>query len=196
VAFNSYLFEALPENGKEIEDIAVKRTLFGNVKRVPIKRAFVRSSAEAAKKRMGLRIGIPRVLNVYSTAPLWKTYLETLGVPSTQVVWSDFTSEEMWVEGGKYGSIDPCYPSKVAQAHIHNLLFHKHKEEKPLNYIFFPILTHVPPGLNKVMDTASCPIVAGAPEVLKAAFTKETDFFAVRAIKYLDPACTFTEPTD
>ena len=56
------------------------------------------------------------------------------------------TTEEMWVEGGKYGSIDPCYPSKVAQAHIHNLLFHHHSRtrSKPLKYIFFPILTHVP----------------------------------------------------
>ena len=41
-------------------------------------------------------------------------------------------------------SIDPCFPCKVAQAHIHNLLFHQHREKKPLKYIFFPILTHVP----------------------------------------------------
>src|SRR4029079_19446256 len=45
------------------------------------------------------------------------------------------------------------------------------------------------------MDTASCPIVAGAPEVMKAAFTKETDFFADRGITYVDPALTFTEPS-
>ncbi len=38
------------------------------------------------------------------------------------------------------------------------------------------------------MDTASCPIVAGAPEVMKAAFTKEIDFFAARGIEYVDPA--------
>ena len=36
----------------------------------------------------------------------------------------------MWTEGGKYGSIDPCYPSKVGQAHIHNLLFHHHTDER------------------------------------------------------------------
>jgi predicted nucleotide-binding protein (sugar kinase/HSP70/actin superfamily) len=122
--------------------------------------------------------------------------LETLGIQKQNVVFSDYTSEEMWLEGGKYGSIDPCYPSKVAQAHIHNLLFHHHEEEeggKKLKYIFFPCITHVPAGLNKVMDTASCPIVAGAPEVMKAAFTKETDFFAQRGIEYLDPAMTFTE---
>ena len=44
------------------------------------------------------------------------------------------------------------------------------------------------------MDKASCPIVAGAPEVMKAAFTKEVDFFAQRGIEYLDPALTFGEP--
>ena len=75
----------------------------------------------------------------------------------------------MWVEGGKYGSIDPCYPSKVAQAHIHNLLFHHHTDEsKPLKYIFFPCSPTSRLRLDNVMDTASCPIVAGAPEVMKA----------------------------
>ncbi|MCE9626278.1 MAG: acyl-CoA dehydratase activase-related protein, partial [Deltaproteobacteria bacterium] len=135
------------------------------------------------------------VLNVYSSAPIWKTYFECLGILPNNVVFSDFTSEEMWSEGGKYGSIDPCYPSKVSQAHIHNLLFHKHKPEKPLNYIFFPILTHIPSGLKNVVDNACCPIVAGAPEVMKAAFTKENNFFAERGITYLDPAMTMNEPT-
>jgi hypothetical protein len=47
-------------------------------------------------------------------------------------------------------------------------------------------------GLN-VMDNTSCPIVAGVPDVMKAAFTKEVDFFAQRGIEYLDPALTFAE---
>ena len=101
----------------------------------------------------------------------------------------------MWVAGGKYGSIDPCYPSKVAQAHIHHLLFEQHTEKKPLKYIFFPILTHVNNFVADTMDNASCPIVAGAPDVMKAAFTKEVDFFATRGIEYLDPALSFVEPT-
>jgi predicted nucleotide-binding protein (sugar kinase/HSP70/actin superfamily) len=44
------------------------------------------------------------------------------------------------------------------------------------------------------MDNASCPIVAGCPDVMKAAFTKEVDFFATRGIEYLDPALSFVEP--
>lgn len=194
-AFAVYDSDPIPVAGTIIDDIAVKKTLLGNIKRKAIKRPIVRSSGKAAEDRLKIRIGIPRVLNVYSTAPIWTTYLHNLGVPESNIVYSDFTSEEMWVEGGKYGSIDPCYPSKVAQAHIHNLLFHKHQTEKPLNYIFFPIITHVSSYLEGIMDTASCPIVAGAPEVMKAAFTKENNFFKERGITYLDPAVTMNEKT-
>jgi predicted nucleotide-binding protein (sugar kinase/HSP70/actin superfamily) len=66
--------------------------------------------------------------------------------------------------------------------------------ERPLDAIFFPILTHVPSFTAKSTDNASCPIVAGTPEVIKAAFTKEQDFFATRNIRYLDPAFSFSEP--
>jgi predicted CoA-substrate-specific enzyme activase len=193
--FRTYKKDEMPEHDSIFEDIKVKRTLFGNIKRVPYKRGFRRSSDSAWEKRQGIRIAIPRVLNIWSTAPIWRAYFESLGVPAKNVVWSDYTSEEMWVEGGKYGSIDPCYPSKVAQAHFHNILFHKHTEEEPIHYLFFPILTHVDSFLKHVVDTACCPIVSGAPEVMKAAFTKENDFFAERGITYLNPAMTLNEPT-
>src|SRR5205807_1522806 len=104
------------------------------------RRAHARRPHEPLHCRM--QIGIPRVLNIYSTAPIWRTYFETLGLKSEHIVFSDYTSEELWTEGGKYGSIDPCYPSKVCQAHIHNLLFHKPRNQ--FDYIFFPCITHVP----------------------------------------------------
>jgi activator of 2-hydroxyglutaryl-CoA dehydratase/predicted nucleotide-binding protein (sugar kinase/HSP70/actin superfamily) len=197
LAFRHFYDQAsMPEQGTPIEDVTVKQGFLG-LRRVKTTRPFERSSKEAWEKRRSLRIGIPRVLNVYSTAPFLRTYFETLGIQKPNVVFSDETTEEMWVEGGKYGSIDPCFPSKVSQAHFHNLLFHKHDpaKKRPLNYIFFPILTHVDSFIVKAMDNACCPIVAGAPEVMKAAFTKETDFFAQRGIEYLDPALSFEEPT-
>jgi predicted nucleotide-binding protein (sugar kinase/HSP70/actin superfamily) len=79
------------------------------------------------------------------------------------------------------------------QAHIHNLLF-KHHTNKALNLIFFPGLTHVPTFVEKTMDTACCPIVAGTPEVIKAAFTKEKDFFVERNIHYSHPTVSLSEP--
>ncbi|MCK6586099.1 MAG: CoA activase [Polyangiaceae bacterium] len=184
----------MPEDGAPVKDFAVKKGFLG-IRRVETTRPFRRSGKETRERLRRVRIGIPRVLNLYSTAPYFRTYFEALGVPKQNIVFSDATSEEMWVEGGKYGSIDPCFPSKVAQAHIHNLLFHHHSDEKKLSYIFFPILTHVPSFGEGVMDKTSCPIVAGVPDVMKAAFTKEIDFFATRGIEYLDPALTFSELT-
>jgi predicted CoA-substrate-specific enzyme activase len=191
-----HVYEAspMPAEGSPLKDVVIKKGIFG-AKRVEVTRPFQRSSAEAWAARKKIRIGIPRVLNLYSTGPWFRTYFEALGLPKNNVVFSDETTEEMWVEGGKYGSIDPCYPSKVSQAHIHHLLFTAHTDKKPLKYVFFPILTHVNNFVKDTMDNSSCPIVAGAPEVMKAAFTKEVDFFATRGIEYLDPALSFVEPT-
>ena len=194
LAFRSFFKpDPLPESSDVIGTIAVKKNLFGKVIRKPIRRPMMRSSAEAARRRQEISIGIPRVLNIYSTAPLWRTYFETLGLKSHNVVFSAYTSEEMWAEGGKYGSIDPCYPSKVAQAHIHNLIFKKHKKVK-IDYIFFPCITHVPTFVTDTVASTCCPIVAGAPKVMRASFTKEIDFFATNGIEYIDGATTLTEP--
>jgi predicted nucleotide-binding protein (sugar kinase/HSP70/actin superfamily) len=194
LAFKSfYEAPAMPSHGAPVQDVVVKRTLLGAVRHKPIERPFQRASSDVWAKRKDVRIGIPRVLNLYSTGPFWRTYFEVLGIDSRNVVFSDETGEEMWQAGCKYGSVDPCYPSKVCQAHIHNLLF-KHHEKKPLNYIFFPSITHIPTFIVNQMDTASCPVVSGTPKVIRAAFTKETDFFAERKISYLDTAVTLNEP--
>jgi len=185
-----YAPEPLPPEGTMIEGVAVRRALFGGVRRVAVRRPFARSSA----RRTEVRIGIPRALNVYSTAPLWRTYFEALGIEETSVVFSDPTSEEMWLEGARYGSIDPCFPAKVAQAHLHDLIFRKHAKKR-LDYVFFPCITHMPTFVAGTQDSTSCPIAAGTPKVMRAAFTKEVDFFAKQGIEYVDPAATLNEPT-
>lgn len=182
----------LPEPGELIEEKVVRRDFLGRSRKVVVKRPFERSSEADQAWRREVRIGIPRVLNLYSTAPVWRTYFETLGIAGANIVFSDPTSQEMWAEGGKYGSIDPCYPSKVSQAHIHELLHHKHRE-KALNYLFFPCITNLPTFVSGVMESTSCPIVAGAPKVIAASFTKDVDFFARAGVEYVDPAVTLTE---
>jgi activator of 2-hydroxyglutaryl-CoA dehydratase/predicted nucleotide-binding protein (sugar kinase/HSP70/actin superfamily) len=188
-----YKPEPLPEEGSALDDMEVRRSWLGRTRRRKIRRHFRRSGQAARQRREQLRIGIPRVLNLYSTAPLFRTYFETLGIPSQNICFSPVTSEEMYQEGAKYGSVDPCYPSKVVQAHLHYLLFKTH-QQNPLNYIFFPGITHMPTFVSPVMDSASCPIVAGTPNVMKAAFTKENDFFSKRDIEYVDNAVTLEEP--
>ena len=195
-AFKSvYRPQPLPEAGSPVEDVEVTQSIL-RIKTRTFQRGFIRSSEEAAQRRKSIRVGMPRVLNMYSTAPFFRAYFEALGLGRSNVLFSDETTEEMFTTGAKYGSIDPCFPSKVVQAHIHNLLFEKHEPERGrgLNYVFFPILTHVPSFTVDTMDTTSCPIVAGTPDVIKAAFTKEVDFFKERDIEYLDPALSFVEP--
>jgi predicted nucleotide-binding protein (sugar kinase/HSP70/actin superfamily) len=187
-----YTPDPIPADGTVVADVDVKRTLFGGVRRTPVRRPIRRSHADALVRRQKLRIGIPRVLNLYSSAPVWRTYFETLGLSDTNIVFSDATSEEMWAEGSRYGSIDPCYPSKVSQAHLHNLLFKKHAKQK-LDFIYFPCITHMPTFVAGTQDSTSCPIVAGAPKVMRAAFTKEVDFFARAGVEYVDDAVTLQE---
>lgn len=188
-----YKFDPMPEANSSVDDIQVKRTLLGGVKHKKIQRGFQRSSEESGVFRQQVRIAMPKALNIWSTAPFWRTYFEVLGLKSRNVVFSDDTGEDMWQAGGKYGSVDPCFPAKVVQAHIHNLLF-EHHVKKPLNYVFFPSITHIPTFVEGVMDTACCPIVAGTPNVIRAAFTKEQDFFGQRGITYLDTAVSLNEP--
>ncbi|CAN7510731.1 acyl-CoA dehydratase activase-related protein [Variovorax sp. LjRoot84] len=185
--------DALPDEGTPVADVRVRRSWYGGVERKSFTRGFQRSDDDCQAHRGRLRIGMPRVLNMYSTGPFWRTYFEALGVASRNIVFSDPTSPEMWEAGGRYGSIDPCFPSKVVQAHIHDLLFAKHVKA-PLDFIFFPCLTHLPSFVEGMPDSTACPIVAGAPKVMRAAFTKEGDHFARAGVEFVDPALTLTEP--
>ena len=157
---------------------------------------FARGDAKrqrARERRARLRIGMPRVLNMYSLAPLFTGYFESLGVPAANLVWSDYTSENLYRDGAKRGAIDPCFPSKLGIPHVHNLLQVKHAK-KPLDFIFFPMIDDLPSELSGCQGHRACPTVAATPEAVKAAFTKESDLFAEMGIEYLDSFLNPGEP--
>ncbi len=145
-----------------------------------------RSRISLMKRRAELRIGIPRVLNMYAYAPLFGSYLESLGVRAENIVYSDYTTAELYRAGSSRGSIDPCYPSKIAIAHVHNLLFKQH-QRKPIQVIFFPMFDVLASPLVNVRANNACPTSAITPETVEAAYTKETDLFAERGIRYVHP---------
>jgi predicted CoA-substrate-specific enzyme activase len=145
------------------------------------------------EKRETFRIGIPRVMGMFAYAPLFSCYFESLGILPGNIVYSDFTNEEMFRVGSKRGSIDPCYPSKLGLAHVHNLLFEKHKR-KPLNCIFFPMFDVLRSPLVNIRASNACPTTALTPEVVQAAFTKETDLFAQNGVDYIHPLLDLSKP--
>ncbi len=153
-------------------------------------RPACRGKVLATRKKF--RVGIPRVLNNYTLAPFLRAYLEAVGVGKANIVFSDQTSEELWIEGGKFGSIDPCFPAKVSLAHVHQLLNKKHRR-RALNAIWFPCITHIPSFTTQMRNSTTCPVVAGTPKVAQAAFTKESDWFADRSIHWLDQALNFCD---
>jgi len=154
--------------------------------------AAARRRIALMKQRGRLRIGIPRVLNMYAYAPLFSSYLESLGVPAENIVYSDFTSGEMYRAGSSRGSIDPCYPSKITIAHVHNLIFNKHAH-KPLQVIFFPMFDVLVSVLLNTKGHNACPTVSVTPETVEAAYTKETDLFAEHGIRYVHPLLNLSD---
>ena len=72
---------------------------------------------------------------------LWTTtgnprYFESLGVQPENIIYSDYTSQELYRAGASRGAIDPCFPAKIGISHVYNLIQEKHRK-KPLDVIFF-----------------------------------------------------------
>jgi predicted CoA-substrate-specific enzyme activase len=155
--------------------------------------------SKGAKERLALmenrskvRIGIPRLLNIYTYAPLFNAYFESLGVQPENIIYSDYTSSDLYRAGASRGAIDPCFPAKIGISHVYNLIQEKHRK-KPLNAIFFPMYDVLHSPLVKLQGSNACPTVTATPETVKAAFTKENDVFAENNVKYIDPVLNFSD---
>jgi activator of 2-hydroxyglutaryl-CoA dehydratase/predicted nucleotide-binding protein (sugar kinase/HSP70/actin superfamily) len=169
-----------------------------NVERVadPIPaRAWTKAAkrrVELMQRREALRIGMPRVLNMYVYAPFFSAYFESLGVKGGNLVYSDYTSGDLYREGSGRGAIDPCFPAKIGIAHVHNLIFAKHAKKK-LDAVFFPMVDKLHTPLLNLQGSNACPTVTVTPNTVKAAFTKESNVFAEQGITYLDPLVDFSD---
>ncbi len=165
----------------------------GPAKILADRQAAAKERAAKIRNRGNLRIGIPRVLNQYSQNPFFSAYFESLGIKASNLVYSDYTSEEMYKEGAKRGAIDPCFPSKVCLAHMHNLLEKKHAKRK-LDLIVFPQVDSMDTWLSSANGARACPTVVGSADTTKAAFVKEEDLFVKNGIQHIVPFVHMREP--
>ena len=144
--------------------------------------------AKILDERKKITIGMPRALNMFTYAPFFRTYFEALGF--NKIVWSHFTDGEMYKAGSKRGSIDPCFPSKVAVSHIHDLIF----SDKKIDFIYYPTFINLKEDFVNTVGSYACPTVQSASNICKAAFTKETNEFNKKNITYIDDTINFLEP--
>lgn len=138
------------------------------------------------KNRSEIRVGIPRVLNVWSTHQFWYGFLRDLGIEEENIVFSSDTSEEQGRDFGKgRGTVDCCYPVKSISGHYGELVF---GQKKKIDILLSPMIYSMPSVLRgHVMDTLTCTRVMAGPDNIKAGFLKERDIFAENGIVYTAP---------
>jgi predicted nucleotide-binding protein (sugar kinase/HSP70/actin superfamily) len=139
------------------------------------------------KPRAKLRIGIPRVLNLWSTHQFWIGFFDALGVDTRKIEFSSDSSEDQARQFGKgRGTVDCCYPVKCINGHYGELLA-RAKHHK-IDILFSPMIYSMPSYLQgHVLASLACPRVMAAPENIKAGFLKEKDVFAERGVAYVAP---------
>ena len=142
--------------------------------------------AAKVKDRSQLRVGIPKVLNIWTTHQFWVGFLKELGVSSENIIFSSDTSEEQGREYGKgRGTVDCCYPVKAISGHYGELIF---GQKKKINVLLSPMIHSLPSALHgHVVDTVTCTRVMAGPENIKAGFLKERDVFAENNVVYASP---------
>ncbi|MEE9247292.1 MAG: acyl-CoA dehydratase activase-related protein [Dehalococcoidia bacterium] len=156
-------------------------------------RWFAKTPSVERKSRSSLWVGIPKVLNVWSTHQFWVGFLTALGIPPGSIVFSSETSEEQNREFGKgRGTVDCCYPVKCVSGHYGELVFGL---KRKIDILLSPMITSLPSFMRgHVAETLSCPRVMAAPENIKAGFLKERDVFAENGIRYIAPLVSLGEP--
>ncbi len=141
--------------------------------------------------RSRLRIGIPRALNLFTYAPLFSAYFESLGVFAQNLQYSHFSNPERYQQAAGFSAIDPCFPSKVALAHVYELL--QQSKTEPLDAIFFPMFDVLTTTLDRCSGSDACPSGAATPEAVKAAFSRTANWFQKAGVQYLNPVLNMAD---
>ncbi len=104
-------------------------------------------------------IGIPRVLELWDSAPFWSTFFKALGY---NVKFSHPSSRKMYEAGLEFVASDTiCFPAKLVHGHILDLAGQK------VDRIFMPYVMHMPPeGVDK-QSPYVCSVVQGYPMVVR-----------------------------
>ena len=145
------------------------------------------SSRDTTRKqrRSQIQIGIPKALNLFTYAPLFSAYFESLGVPAQNLHYSSFSSPERYQQAAGFSAVDPCFPSKVAIAHVFELL--QRCKSEPLDAIFFPMFDVLTTPLDDCSGSNACPSGSATPEAVKADFSRTVNWFQQAGVQYLNP---------
>lgn len=120
-----------------------------------------RTPDEADKPKEGqLRIGIPRVLNMYEDYPFWHTLMQQAGFEVVLSSPSNFTNYEGALHTVMSDNI--CFPAKLVHSHIREL-------EQKADRILMPYVVYEHNDDERTMNSYNCPIVSAYSDVIRSA---------------------------
>jgi len=153
---------------------------------------FFPSRAKAKELlRAQMRIGMPKALNLFTYAPLFSAYFESLGIPAQNLHYSHFSSSERYQQAAGFAAVDPCFPSKVAIAHVYELL--QNCKTEPLDAVFFPMFDVLATPLDGCSGSSACPSGSATPEAVKAAFSRTVNWFQEAGVRYFNPVLNMAD---
>lgn len=121
------------------------------------------------------KIGIPRALNMYEHYPFWFTFFTEL---KYQVLISPRSSSDIYEEGMQtIPSESLCYPAKLANGHVQNLI------NQGLKNIFYPSVIFENHEADQKDRGFNCPVVISYPEVI----AKNMEDLVTKNINYYHP---------
>ncbi|MDR1974166.1 MAG: acyl-CoA dehydratase activase-related protein [Bacteroidales bacterium] len=107
-----------------------------------------------------LRIGIPRVLNMYENYPFWRTLFTECGFETVLSPQSTYTLYHKGIGGVMSDNI--CFPAKLVHGHILALM------EQSIDRIFYPMIIKEEKEAEHSCNSFNCPIVSGYPDVVRS----------------------------
>jgi predicted nucleotide-binding protein (sugar kinase/HSP70/actin superfamily) len=108
-----------------------------------------------------IKIGIPRVLNIYEHFPFWQMLFEGCGF---EVVLSPESTFKLYQSGvGSVMSENICFPAKLVHGHILSLV------EQQVSRIFYPLVPKDEHEFSTASNSYNCPVVSGYPDVIRSA---------------------------
>jgi predicted CoA-substrate-specific enzyme activase len=127
---------------------------------------FGRVGEEVSQRK--LRIGIPRVLNMYENFPFWHTLFSHCGFDVVLSPESDFPLYRTGVASIMSDTV--CFPAKLVHGHILALI------EQKVDRIFYPLVIKEEAELTFAGNSFNCPVVAGYPDVVRSSIEPEETF--------------------
>lgn len=120
---------------------------------------FAQQTVDRVRSRPQVTIGIPRVLDMWESAPFWNALFRSLGF---RVVYSRPTTAPQYERGVSYVSSDTiCLPAKVAHGHVEELL------QRGVDFLFLPQMLHGRKDNRSAAGAYYCAILQGYSMVLR-----------------------------